>query len=124
MERIQSFLHWSLLVTLSSHVFCCVLPTVVSLAGLAAGLGVTSGMLEGLSTLHEALHHAERPLLAFSAVMLATGWSVYLYSRKIDCHNTGCVHAPCAPRKKCAGGILALATALFALNAGTLFFYG
>jgi len=37
---------------------------------------------------------------------------------KADCHDTGCCHGPCGPRKSAADKILIVATVLMALNVG------
>ena len=39
MERIQQVLHWTVIVSAGSHIFCCVLPTLVTVLSLIAGLG-------------------------------------------------------------------------------------
>src|SRR5690606_14732462 len=83
----------------SMHIFCCVLPTLFSLMGLLAGLGVVAALPPSFNTLHEALHAYEVPLIIVSGLLIALGWGVDRYSRKIDCHDTGCCHEPCGPQK-------------------------
>ena len=116
MERIQKTIFWAVLASEFSHIFCCVLPAVVSLLSLMAGLGIFTVMPSGLVTLHELIHTWEVPMIIGSAVILATGWGLHALSVKLDCHNTGCVHEPCTPKKKKSSRLLMVATALFAIN--------
>ncbi len=116
MERHQNKLFWALVITETSHVFCCVLPTVFSVLGLLTGLGLVSAMPMGLDFIHEFLHRWELPMVMTSGVILVLGWGLYLYSRKIDCHDSGCHHGPCEGIKKRTGLILKIATLLFVAN--------
>lgn len=116
MERIQSVLYWVIVVSASSHIFCCVLPTAVSLLGLVTGVGMISSSLPWFEHVHHVIHRYETPLLVFSGMMLALGWGVQMYSQHIDCHDTGCTHGSCAPQKKRAALILYIATGLFVFN--------
>ena len=56
------------------------------------------------------------PLIALSGTVVAFGWALYGYSKRIDCHSTGCHHGACEPRKKTANLILKIATVLFLAN--------
>lgn len=123
MERIQAALYWVIMVSVSSHIFCCVLPTVISVAGLLTGVGVFSGIMPFYENIHEMIHESEVPLLVFSGSMLAFGWAVQAYSARIDCHDTGCHHGSCSPRKKRAATILKIATVLFVFNLGVFVFH-
>lgn len=116
MHRIKHGLSWAIILSETSHVFCCVLPTVVSILSLLAGVGLVSALPAGLLAFHEALHHWEIPLIAFSGIVLALGWGLHVISMRIDCHDTGCGHGPCAPQKNSATTVLKIATALFAIN--------
>jgi hypothetical protein len=104
------------LLELVSHVFCCVLPTIVSLIGLFAALGFLSTYLTELEIVHEALHDYEGAILLASGLILTLGWGAHYYSEKMDCHDNGCHHGPCKPQKKRATKILMAATGLFILN--------
>ncbi len=116
MERVQRFLYWAIIASEASHVFCCVLPTLFSVFSLMAGLGLVAAMPAGMVSLHDALHAWEIPLISLSGAVVLLGWGVYAYSRKIDCHDTGCVHGSCEPQKKSAHIILKIATVLFVVN--------
>jgi hypothetical protein len=117
MQKLQKPLYWTVIASEASHVFCCVLPTLFSVLSLLAGLGLASAMPIWVQELHETLHRWELPLIGFSGSVLALGWAVYLYSRKIDCHNTGCKHAcNCGRKKDKANMILKFATILFIIN--------
>jgi len=115
-QKIQKSLIWAVILSESSHLFCCVLPTIVSLMGLLAGLGMVATLPAGVLELHEFLHAWEVPMIAMSGVILALGWLAIRYSDKVDCHSTGCVHGACAPRKSRAHLVLKIATVLFIFN--------
>lgn len=112
---------WAVLLSEFSHVFCCVLPTVVTLLSLLANAGLMGAAPAFLDELHDALHAYEIPIIAFSGLMVALGWAFHFASRRVDCHDTGCVHPPCDSRKSGNSRILIIATVLFALNIGIYF---
>lgn len=116
MQKLQKTLTLAIIASETSHVFCCVLPTLFSVLSLLAGVGLVSGMPVWIESLHEQLHAWEVPMIAFSGSVVLFGWALYAYSRRIDCHNTGCHHGACAPRKKTASKILKVATILFVVN--------
>ena len=105
-----------LIALLSTHLFCCVLPTVVSLLAVFSGLGFL-GFGTIVEELHHHIHDFELPILIFSFVTLCLGWVMSIYAhRAACCHETGCEHEPCAPTKHRAYGFLVLATLLFLVN--------
>lgn len=116
MERIQKTIFWAVVASEFSHIFCCVLPTVVSLLSLLAGLGLLSVMPSSLVAIHDLIHDYEIPMIITSAIVLAFGWTLHMISIRIDCHNTGCVHEPCTPKKKRSSKLLLIATLLFVTN--------
>ncbi len=126
MERIQRAIFWAIVVSETGHVFCCVLPTIISLASLLAGVGMLSILPAGILAFHELMHKWELPMIALSAAVLGLGWILNAISERIDCHSTGCHHGPCKPKKLSAKGILIFATALFVFNTAIyfLFHYG
>lgn len=113
---------WAVLVSEFGHVFCCVLPTVFTVLGFAANIGLIGAAPIGLVALHEAMHHYEVPIIIFSGVMVALGWMVHAASLRVDCHDTGCVHVPCDRTKRRNSRILAVASALFLVNLGIYLF--
>ena len=42
MQKIQKAMFWTIVVSESTHVFCCVLPTLVSVISLVMGVGALS----------------------------------------------------------------------------------
>lgn len=115
-QKIQKSLMFAVILSETSHLFCCVLPTIVSLMGLLAGLGMVVALPAGVLELHDFLHEWEVPMIAGSGVILALGWIAVHYSEKVDCHSTGCSHGACAPRKNRAHLVLKIATVLFVFN--------
>lgn len=116
MERIQKALAWAIVVSETSHVFCCVLPTLAGISSLLSGLGVVGVLPAGIMEFHHIMHRWEVPMIAASGVILALGWAIYAVSVRLDCHDTGCVHGACAPKKNRTAQILKIATALFVIN--------
>lgn len=116
MEKLKSALFWTVLVAETGHVFCCVLPTIVTVMSVLSGLGLISAMPAGMLAFHEFMHEWEIPVIATSAVILVLGWGLHFLSLKLDCHDTGCCHGACAPKKTGTSRLLWVATALFAVN--------
>jgi hypothetical protein len=116
MQKHQNKIFWALILSESTHVFCCVLPTVFSVLSLFAGLGLIGVMPSFIVDLHALFHAWEVPMLIASGLILALGWWLYRFSRRIDCHDTGCHHGPCNPSKNKVSIILMIATGLFVVN--------
>jgi len=116
MKKIQKTMALAVILSQTSHVFCCVLPFVVSSLSVLAGIGIISSLPAGFQSLHEALHSYEVSLLVFSGAVLVAGWLLHFVSLKYDCHSTGCVHGPCEPKKVKISKLLIGATALFIFN--------
>lgn len=116
MQRLQKSIMAAVIASEVSHVFCCVLPVLFSVLSLLAGLGMVSAMPQIFVDLHQMIHAYEVPMITLSAVVLGFGWLLYYVSRKLDCHDTGCGHGPCEPRKQNAHVILKIATVLFVIN--------
>lgn len=120
-DKTQKKLFWAIIATETSHIFCCVLPTLFSVMSLLAGIGIVATMPGWLETFHDAMHDWEMPMIALSASVVAVGWGLHCYSLKNDCHDHGCEHEPCGPRKRTASKILIGATILLAFNV-TIYF--
>ncbi len=116
MERLRKPLIWTIILSETTHIFCCVLPTLFSLASLLVGAGLIAALPPGLERLHGMVHHYEVPLIIFSGVVIALGWIADWCARRIDCHDTGCCHPPCTPVKSRAHVVLKLASVLFVIN--------
>ena len=120
-EKHQKRLYWAILLSETSHIFCCVLPTLFSLLSILAGIGLVAAIPGWLTDFHDIMHDWEVPMIMLSATVVALGWALHFYSQKIDCHDTGCHHGPCGPKKKMASRILIAATILLAFNV-TIYF--
>lgn len=107
---------WAVVVSELSHVFCCVLPTLITVLGALANIGLVSVAPHFILDIHDTLHAYESSIILFSAAMVCLGWGVHLSSMKVDCHDTGCTHPPCDPVKKKNARVLVIATVLFAFN--------
>ena len=115
-EKKQDKIFWAILATETSHVFCCVLPTLFSLLSLLTVFGVAITIPGWLDHLHGFMHQYEVHAIIVSALAVAIGWVFHYYSIKNDCHDHGCHHKPCGPRKRTASKILKIATLLLAFN--------
>lgn len=122
-EKVEKRIFTAILVSELSHLFCCILPTIISAMSLLSGLGLITTMPGILITVHEALHDWELHLITFSALIVVFGWGLVLYNKKIgSCYETGCSHGPCEPRKNTARNILIAASALFIINLAVYLF--
>ncbi len=116
MEKRRKAVLLAVILSETSHLFCCVLPTIFSVLSLFVGIGMISVMPAPLSAMHAILHAWELPIISLSGLILALGWGIDIHSRKVDCHDTGCHHPPCDVRKDKAHLVLKLATVLFLAN--------
>lgn len=116
-DNIQKHFGWAVIASELSHVFCCVIPTLVTILSVFANLGLFVISPDGwLINIHNVMHHYEIPIILFSGGMVALGWVAHLFSRRVDCHNTGCGHEPCTSQKTKNHRILTIATILFIIN--------
>ncbi len=115
-KRLQGFMSWFVVLSEVSHVFCCVLPSVFSALTILVGMGLLGVMPMWIQGTHEVIHTWEVPIIMMSGSLLALGWVLQAISRRIDCHDTGCGHGPCEPKKKNTAKILRIATFLFVVN--------
>ncbi len=116
-KNIQRHVGWAVIASELSHVFCCVIPTLVTILSVFANLGLFIMYPDGfLINIHNAMHRYEIPIIIFSGIMVALGWVAYIMSRRVDCRDTGCGHPPCTPQKSNNSRILVIASLLFALN--------
>lgn len=122
MERVNQKIMTAVIASESIHIFCCVLPTIFSVMSLLAGAGMMATMPTFMSAAHDTIHAYEIPMIIASAVILAAGWGLYAYSRKISCRTEGtCSHQPCAPKKDRTRAIMIVATMLFLVNVSVYF---
>jgi hypothetical protein len=115
-DHAHKALLWSGIIAGGSHIFCCVLPGLFSALALLSNFGIIVTLPGWADGLHHAMHDWELPVIVFSGAIVAIGWAAYFYSKNNDCHAYGCDHSSCQPRKKRAGWVLLLASALFLVN--------
>ena len=116
MQKLQKPLNIAIVLAEASHIFCCVLPTIVSIMSLLVGVGVIGSLPFSMLVLHDLMHDWELPIIIGSGILIAFGWVVMIYSRRIDCHDAGCCHEPCTPKKRKSSRLLEIATILFVIN--------
>lgn len=122
-EKFQRNLAWAVLASETTHVFCCVIPTIVTLISVLASVGVISQVPVFMLDFHEILHHYEIPIIAGSGLMLVLGWVLYAISRRIECQKPHCEphETVCHPQKNNSRTVLLVATIVFAVNV-TIYF--
>ncbi|MFA7276190.1 MAG: hypothetical protein WC043_05250 [Pseudobdellovibrionaceae bacterium] len=116
MQRLGRHLGTAVVLSELSHVFCCVLPTVVTVLGAFANIGLMGAAPGFLLEIHEVIHHYEMLIIAFSGMMIALGWAAHRLSRTVNCEDDGCCHPPCTPKKDRNFMILSVASVLFVFN--------
>lgn len=117
-DKLHKSLLTSVIVAETTHVFCCVLPTLVTLISLAGSISSSIALPGILLDIHEWLHDFEIPVIIFSGVTLALGWGMYMLAKRIECARPHCTphETSCSPQKKNAHLILMIATILFVAN--------
>jgi len=116
-EKINKSIVWGVIASESIHIFCCVLPTVFSIFSLMAGIGMIATMPGFIEEAHHLIHDYEIPMIITSGIILALGWGLYAYSRRIDCQaDDGCCAKPCNTKKGNTWKFMVVATLLFTLN--------
>ena len=98
--------------TIFGHVFCCVLPLIMSVSSLGVSLGlvaVNSPIIEWF-----ALHEAD--IFIVAGLMITISGMAQYVSYKIDCRDTGCAHSSCEPKKSWSSIIFKFAAVLYVVN--------
>lgn len=123
MQTLQKSIITAVIVSETTHIFCCVLPIAFSVFSLMVGTGVISAMPGFVNSMHHAIHDYEIPMIVASGVVLILGWVLYAISQKMNCQDDGCMkdHGDCAPRKHKTNIILIIATFLFMINVSVYF---
>ena len=116
--KLHRHIGWAVILTEVSHVFCCVLPTIVTLISVLASMGVAIQVPVLMLDLHDFLHHYEVGIIMLSGVMLAVGWALYMFSRRIECMKSHCEphETVCAPQKNNTHTVLVVASVVFLIN--------
>ena len=117
-EKLQRNIALAIIMAESTHIFCCVIPTIVTLISLLSSVGVISQVPVLLLDFHEVLHAYEIPIILFSGAMLGLGWALYTISRRVECQKDHCEphETVCAPQKNNSYTVLLIATAIFTIN--------
>lgn len=117
MSKRQNAIFWAVIASESSHVFCCVLPTLFSLLAILTNIGMFA-MPASFVFLHETMHQWEFPIVIFSGVVLATGWGLHWHSLRGEECTSGCQHHTdkAHPTVSKTHLILKIATVLFVVN--------
>jgi hypothetical protein len=117
---------WAIVLSESSHIFCCVLPTLFSLVSLLSTFGLVVAMPGWLQDLHGIMHGWEPVMIGFSVAVVALGWGLHYlahHMNKLGPHeHTCCDHDHGAPAKaSTTHKILIAASVLLIINIGVYF---
>jgi hypothetical protein len=128
MEKYRKTVLTALLISETSHIFCCGLPIIFSVVSILSGLGIVSTLPAGWTHLHDFLHHWEAPMIIISGIILALGWGLHHYTEHMGPHDQHkhCCDGQCgtkAQKKNKVHVILKVATVLFVLNVTIYFAY-
>lgn len=128
MQKYKNTALLAILISEASHIFCCVLPTLFSVASLLSGVGLISTLPPAWVHLHEVLHHWEVPMIIFSGVVLALGWGIHYYAEHMGPHeqHKHCCDGHCGPaepKKNKVHFVMKAATILFVVNLAIYFIF-
>lgn len=121
MQKLQKIINATAIATETSHIFCCVLPTIFSLLSLLVGLGVIGAVPASVTYFHDLIHDWEIPIIVLSGVVITFGWWLHDYASKMDCASMGPAHEVCESRKNTSAKVLKIATVLFVINVSVYF---
>lgn len=116
MHRFQTITNLTVAITQLGHLFCCGLPALFSVLSLLSTFGIAISLPSAFEELHHLMHSYEIPVLVFAGIITSVGWTLHYVSWRIDCRSTGCMHEPCAPKKRRSSKILILSSVLLLLN--------
>lgn len=111
-STIQKITSTFLMLTAFGHFFCCVLPLVATFTSLAA----TAGLVAINSPMIQWFESHEVQIFIIAGLMILVSGIIQFVSEKIDCHDTGCVHEPCAPKKNWSHKLFVASTILYSVN--------
>lgn len=113
---------WAIILSETSHIFCCGLPIIFSILSLLTGFGIMAALPPQLVFIHDILHKYEPAMILFSASVLLLGWGFYFYAKHMEekQHNHDCCAHHAQPEKT-ASKILIIATVLFVVNVSVYF---
>ncbi len=107
---------WMVVGTELSHVFCCVLPMLVTVFTVIVNAGLLTATPVFLTQIHDVIHDYEMPIILFSGLMMFVSWAVHLASHQAESDATGCGHSSCVSKQNKNLRILQIATLLFFMN--------
>lgn len=120
MQKLQSGIFYTILASEIGHVFCCVIPTVLSLLALGASYGLVATLPDFLVSFHSFMHQWEKLVILVSGTLLALGWLLYWLSLRIngaaDC--CGGDHTKTGKTGNKTVLVMSVASVLFCLNLG------
>lgn len=116
MQKLQTTIFYTILASEAGHIVCCVIPTVLSLLALAASYGLIVSIPGFAISIHEYMHEWEQTVIVISGVLLACGWALHAFSKKIERDHNCCPHTKSEGPKNKVEIIMLAASALFIMN--------
>jgi len=121
MQKLQTTIFYSILASELGHVFCCVIPTVLSILTLAASYGMVVTIPGFALSYHNYIHTWEHLIIAISAALLVLGWSLFALNARLQIKHDCCSQTTCNKTRHKSKIIMIIATVLFLVNVSAYF---
>ena len=118
LDIIHKFANAAVIAAGLSHVFCCVLPAVLSILSISTVFGASTTTVLNF----EWFEAIEEQVLIFSGVVLFISGLAQLVSWRVKCNASVCCHEPCEKRKNWAMRLFIFATVIYLFNLIVLLF--
>jgi len=83
LQGFQKHIGWAVLLSELSHVFCCVIPTLVTVLSAFANVGLLVVSPDGmLMNIHNAMHEYEIPVIVAMSIVMIQDAGTHLAVRK------------------------------------------
>ena len=116
MQKLQTTIFYSILASEAGHVFCCVIPTVLSLLALAASYGIIITVPGFVFSIHKYMHEWEQLVIILSGLLLVFGWALFMLNKRIESRHDCCSKSKCETKTNKAQIVMVIASALFIVN--------
>ena len=118
LDTFHKFANAAVIASGFSHIFCCVLPTVLSIASISSVFGLSTVDIFNF----EWFEAIELQVLIVSGIILFISGMAQLISWRIKCNTDVCHHGSCDQRKNWAMRLFIFATTLYLFSLLMLFF--
>lgn len=118
MQNMRRTFYWTILASELSHIFCCVLPVLLSLISIFSLYGAMNAVPGFIWSAHDFMHHWEPVILVVSALLLLSGWGLWAQQKQVShpthsCQTSNCDEAKSLRKMRL---MLLVTSGLFAVN--------